>query len=667
MRLVLLALLAAAPPLAAQTTLSVGAPVEARLAAGGADVYVLDLDANAFVAGRADQRSVDVVVTVSGPDGAEIATFDGPARGAEPFQFEGGAAGRYTIAVAPFEGEAGDYAIALARVEPVATTPAGRVDQRLARFEGDDRPGVLVAVVDGGEVVFQRAYGMANLTHGVPMTLDTRTNIGSTSKQFTAFALALLADRGALSLDDDVRAYLPELPDFGETVTLRHLLTHTSGYREFLNLLYAAGRRIDEGDYIDPAEVVRVVQRQPALQDAPGTVWNYNNTGYALAALVVERVTGQPFPEWMAENVFAPAGMTDTVVRASPSEIVPGSAQGYVADEDGGWREARDLGAAVGPGAVYTTVADLAQWMRNYDTAALGGRAVVDQMTTRYVLADGDTTDYGLGLIVDTVGGRRRVHHGGADSAHRSAFAVYPEIGAGVLVLTNAPENVGGFADRVAQTFFADRFLDPAETAEAPDAGGADPGGAVDFDDALFDDYAGRYALDVAPDFVLAFRRGDDGGYLTQATGQPAFEIVPTSDSTFVLTAIEAGLTFHRDADGVVRSATLHQNGDNRATKLDAEPTDAAPPDLGAFAGRYASDELEAAYTLSVVDGELVAALPRYPEPFPLRHTAGDTFTLPFGPARATIEFARDAAGAVTGFALDAGGRSRGIRFERAD
>ena len=664
MRSVLVALLVAAPPLAAQTALEMGAPVEARLAAGGADAYALDLDAGTFVAGRADQRSVDVVVTVTGPDGDEVATFDDSARGPEPFQFEGGAAGRYTITVEPFEDGAGDYALTVLRVEPVATTPAGRVDQQLARFEGD-RPGALVAVVDGGEVVFAEAYGAANLTHGVPMTLDTRTNIGSTSKQFTAFALALLDDQGALSLDDDVRDYVPELPDFGETVTLRHLLTHTSGYREFLNLLYAAGRRIDEGDYIDRAEVVRVVQRQPALQDAPGTVWNYNNTGYALAALVVERVTGRPFPEWMAENVFGPAGMTDTVVRASPSTIVEGSAQGYVPGDDGGWREVRDLGAAVGPGAVYSTVADLARWMRNYDTAALGGRDVVDRMTTRYVLADGDTTAYGLGLFVDRVGGRQRVHHGGADSAHRSAFAFYPEIDAGVLVLTNAPENVAGFAAQVAQTFFADRFLDPAED-DGPDeaAGGA---AAVAFDDALFDDYAGRFALDVAPDFVLAFRRGDGGGYLTQATGQQALEIVPTSDSTFALTAVEAAVTFHRDADGVVRSATLHQNGDNRATKLDAEPLDVEPLDLGAFAGRYASDELEVAYTLSVVDGDLVATLPRYAEPFPLRHTTGDTFTLPFGPAAATLAFERDAAGAAAGFTLDAGGRSRGIRFERAD
>ncbi len=648
----------------AQTPLALGASQSGTLAAGGADRYTLDLDANTFVLGDANQISVDVVVTVTAPDGAEVGVFDEPARGSEWFQFEAEAAGTYTVVVAAFEDEAGDYAISLARVEPVATTPDGQVDQMMARFDGDDRPGALVAVVDGGELVFQRAYGMANLTHAVPMTLDTRTNIGSTSKQFTAMALALLGQRGALSLDDDVREHLPELPDLGATVTLRHLLTHTSGYREFLNLLALTGRRIDKGSYIDRAEIVQMIQRQPALQDAAGTVFNYNNSGYALAAMVVERVTGETFPDWMAANVFAPLGMTDTVVRADPTVIVPNSAQGYLLGDDGRWRDAVDLYGAMGAGGIYTTVGDLARWVRNVETAELGGPDLIREMTTPFVLADGDTTDYGLGLFVDEVGGQRRVRHGGADNAHRSMVEVFPEIGAGVIVEFNAPESAPSFAGRVARAFFQDRFGQDAET-DGPDDGPP----AVAFDDALFDDYAGRYALDVAPDFVLAFRRDGDGGYLTQATGQGELEIVPTSDSTFVLTAVEAGVTFHRDPDGVVRSATLHQNGDNRASKLDVEPmADAAPVDLGDYAGRYLSDELATTYTLTVEDGALVARIPGVADAFPGRETTPDTFVVTaYGGFPITLSFRRDASGTVTGFDADAAGRTRDVGFERVE
>ena len=633
------------------------------LAADGADQYTLDLDAGTFVSGAADQRSVDVVVTVTGPDGAEVGAFDASARGPEWVQFQAERAGTYTFIVAPFEGAAGDYALTLDRAEPLATTPAGRVDQMLARFDGDDRPGVLVAVVEDGEIVFETAYGMANLTHGVPMTLDTRTNIGSTSKQFTAFALTLLADRGQLSLDDDVRDHLPELPDLGATVTVRNLLTHTSGYREFLNLLALAGRRIDTGSYVDRAEIVSMIQRQPALQDAPGTVFNYNNSGYALAAMIVERVTGETFPDWMAENVFRPLGMAHTVVRADPTVIVPNSAQGYLRGDDGRWHDAVDLYGAMGAGGIYTTVGDLARWMTNYDTAALGGPDVIREMTTPTVLAGGDTTDYGLGLFIDEVGGQRRFHHGGADNAHRSMVEFFPDLNAGVIVEFNAPENATGFADRIAQTFFEDRFTsEPAATAEVDVEAAA-------FDDALFDDYEGRYALDVAPTFVLAFRRDGEGGYLTQATGQQELEILPTSDSTFALTAVEASVTFHRDADGVVRSATLHQNGDNRATKLGVDPmAEAVPTDLGDYAGRYVSAELDVAYRLAVEDGALVAHLPNTVEAFAARETTPDTFLVSaYGGFPITLSFRRDAAGAVTGFEADAGGRTRNVLFERAD
>ncbi len=649
-------LLALALPASAQRALTPNQPQPGTLAADGADAYTLDLDAGTFVAGTAFQETADVVVTVTGPDGASLGEFEETARGDDLLQIEAEAAGTYTLTVTPFEEEAGAYVLTVERAEPVATAPEARVDQIFALRDRAGAPGALVAVVDGGEVVYRNAYGTANLPHGVPMTVETVSNIGSTSKQFTAFALVLLEQRGELALDDDVREHVPELPDFGETVTLRHLLTHTSGYREFLNALSVGGRRLDEGDYIDRAEILALIQRQPALQNAPGAEWNYNNSGYGLAALVVERVTGQPFPEWMAENVFEPMGMAHTVVRATPSTLVPNSAQGYVASDDG-WKEARDLGGAVGAGAIYTTLDDLARWMGHYWAPTLGGQEAVDQMTTRYVLADGDTTDYGLGLFVQDMGRVTRVHHGGADAAHRSSFAFVPELDFGVIVLTNSPADVDALAGRVAEAFFEDRIPDGSDE-PAAEAGGPE---AVDFDDALFDDYAGEYALDVAPDFVLAFRRDGAGGYETQATGQPAAPIVPVSDSTFAVTVVDASVTFRRDADGVVRSATLHQNGEHRATKLGVEPLEAAAPlALDDYVGRYVSPTLEAFRTISVEDGELRASSLRFPGGQELRHTTGDTFMA----GGFTVAFERDASGAVVAFTVDAG-RARDLRFER--
>ncbi len=527
-----------------------------------------------------------------------------------------------------------------------AQTPADSVRQLLADRTGEV-PGAVVGVVQNGELIFAEPFGLASLTYGIPYALDTPTNIGSTSKQFTAFAVGLLAERGELRLGDDVRAYLPELPDFGETVTLRHLLTHTSGYREFLNTLVVAGWRLDEGDAVDRDEILRVVQRQPALQNAPGAEWNYNNTGFALLAMVVERVTGEPFPDWMKANVFEPFGMTHTVVRPTPTTLVEGRAVGYVREGDG-WREAFDLGGSMGAGGIYSTVADLARWMTNLQTRAVAP-GVIEQMTTRALLSTGEPTGYGLGLFLDEDGGQRRIQHGGADLAHRSAFVLYPDLGAGVIVLTNSAADVEGLAKQAARVFFPDAF----ET-EAP---GSAPTASDTFDPATFDAYAGSYALDVAPAFVMTFRR-DGERYLIQPTGQPETEIVPTSDSTFASTLVDASLTFHRDPDGAVRSLTLHQNGHHRATRVEA---DAPEIDLAPYAGRYVSDELEVAYTLAVEEGTLIARS-RRAEDVTLIHAEGDTFAFPLG----TVTFERDAAGAVVAYVVDAT-RARGIRFERAN
>ena len=248
-----------------------------------------------------------------------------------------------------------------------------RIDELFARFD-ETTPGVAVGVVKDGELVFARSAGMADLTFAVPFTVDTPTNIGSTAKQFTGFALALLHERGALSLDDDIRTYIPELPDFGETVTLRHLASHTSGYREFLNALALAGRLLDKGDWIDPDEAIELVVRQPALQNAPGAEWNYNNTGYLLLARVIEQVTDRPFAEWMKDEVFEPLGMHDSLLRPAPDVIVRGGSTGYVKTEDG-WLEARDLGGALGAGSMYTTIGDMARWMRHLGRFELGGDA----------------------------------------------------------------------------------------------------------------------------------------------------------------------------------------------------------------------------------------------------------------------------------------------------
>ncbi|NNF57740.1 MAG: serine hydrolase [Rhodothermaceae bacterium] len=659
--LAVLVLFALAPLASAQDAqpLRPGDAITHDLASDGSHPYTLTLAADQFVLGDADQHTVDVVITVTDPEGETVRRFDTSPRGPESFQFTTNTAGDYTITVTPFEEQEGRYTMRLDRIEAAATTPEGIVDQQFAVLENDHSPGAVVAIVERGELVFAKPYGMANLAYGLPYTLDTPTNIGSTSKQFTAFAITLLADQGHLSLDDDVRTHIPELPDLGETVTLRHLLTHTSGYREFLNALAMGGRQLGDGDPIDRSELIAVVQRQPALQNAPGTEWNYNNTAFGLLAMVVERVTGETFPDWMRANVFEPLGMTNTYVRASPAQIIPNRAQGYVPAEHGGWQEAVDLGGAMGAGGIYSTAPDLARWMDNYRTATLGGPDVIAQMTTPYVLADGDTTNYGFGLFIDEMRGLQRFQHGGADTAHRSNFGYLPEIESGLIVLTNSP-TVPGSTGRIVEAFFGEHLAPEADD-EAPPTTANEVFDPASFDPETLNAYAGRYEMEEVPGFILTFRRDGDQ-FFAQATGQPEFELFPVSPTRFELRVVDAQVTFHPEDDGSVNTITLHQNGDHPANRLpDAET---AAPDLAAYTGRYYSDELETFYTLTVKEGDLHLMHRRMDEPVTLTHSRGDEFTGSF--PIATLAFERGDDGTVTGFRAG-NGRTRDVWFEKAE
>lgn len=462
---------------AQQTPLRSGESHRGTAAPGDTIRYGVDAPDDYFVRGVADQISADITVRIVRPDGRQLRSIGGLARGEVRFQFETDGAGIYVIEIISSQDETGEYAIALDRLEPLATDPRRLADQLLSAYDGEDSPGAAVAVFKDGRTLFAKAYGMANLAYGIPFEVDTRTNIGSTSKQFTAFAVMLLVERGKLSLDDDVRTFIPELPDFGDTVRVRNLLTHTTGFREFLNLMRMAGRRLDHGDYIDRRELVAIVQRQPALQNAPGAEYNYNNTAFGLAALIVERISGMPFHEFMARNVFGPIGMTRTMVRPSPEHIVPESSEGYTPTEDGGYRVIGDFHGAVGAGGIYTTIGDLQRWVENYATARVGSRAIFEQMMTRNVLTTGDTTSYGLGLTIGTHRGLRRVSHGGADTAHRSQLMYYPEINAGITTQSNYAAFDGSIATRLAEAFFAE-YMEPERDASAggpPDRDATNP------------------------------------------------------------------------------------------------------------------------------------------------------------------------------------------------
>ena len=640
---------------AQETTLRPGDTLQGSLATGDTLNYVFEVTEDSYVLGYVNQISVDVEVRILKPDGEALRSFDGPIRGREQFSFETDAEGQYTLEVSPVEEETGDFMITLERLEPVETDPAKLADQLMARYDRGDTPGGVISVFRDGNTIFSRAYGMANLSYDIPFAVDTRTNIGSTSKQFTAFAIMLLAEDGKLSLDDDIREHIPELPDFGETITVRHIITHTSGLREFLNILIMSGRRLDHGDFIDRKELIRIVQRQPALQNSPGAEWNYNNTAFGLAAVIVERISGQPFHEFMQDNVFTPLQMTRSMVRPSPEHIVRHRSDGYLPRPDGTYVEVADLGGAVGAGGIYSTVADLQKWVENFSDPKIGSPEIFEQMMTSYILTDGEPTRYGFGLTIDEQGGLKRVQHGGADVAHRSMLAYYPEINAGITTQSNNASFDGSIAFRLAEAFFAEDMELTVE--EAIDGAEAEFDPAT-YDAESFDEMVGRYALDAMPGFILTFTRDGDRLY-AQATGQAQFEITPSSESTFSITVVDASIEFHRNDEGQVDSLTLNQGGKQRATRLDTELWVPTATDLTEFIGRYYSDEIETFYNFTLEQDKLTLHQMRMDDA-ELSPGEADSFS----GGGFSFSFERDRNQKLIAFYLS-NGRTQGVRFAR--
>ena len=629
--------------------LRVGTPVRARLAAGDSLRYELNLPKSHFVAGRVDQDGVDATVTITGPTGRRVQRAARVGRGGpETFAFATDTAGRYVIEVVPATaGKSGAVRVQLTRSEPVASTPEGKVDQAAAQLY-KDTPGAVVGVIKGGKLTFVKAYGAADLTYGMPFTPETPTNIGSSSKQFTGFALALLASRGKLSLNDPVQKHIPELKDFGTPITVRHLLTHTTGYREFINTLIIEGRQVLEGDYIAPDEVIKVINRQPKLQNAVGAEFNYNNSAFALATIVLERVTGRPFSEWMRDEVFLPLGMTKTWVRRNPGQIIPGRSIGYIPG-DGGFLEVRDLYGSAGAGGIHTTPGDVAKWMHNLKTGELGGPAVIKELTTSFVLNNGKPSNYGYGVFLDSTRGLRRWQHGGNDVAHSSTFVYYPDLDAGYVVFSNYQGVPGGIANAVENAFFGQYMTTPAR---ATASGGA----AVDVPNAVLRRYAGKYEMTTLGGLVVTVEL-QQGQLHIQLPGQPALPLKPTSMTAFEVVGAPAKITFNAAADGTVDGITFEQGGQHPGKRVVEKPA----VDLATFAGRYFSEELETFYDLSVEDGKLVIRHRRF-GPVPLTYTTTDTFsgTLPVS----QVVFKRDAEGKITGF--EAGnGRARDIVFTK--
>ncbi len=337
---------------------------------------------------------------------------------------------------------------------------AKQVDAIFADLTKPGSPGCALAVARNGKIIYEKGYGLANIEEDVPITPSSVFDIGSTSKQFTASSILLLEKQGKLSINDDVRKYIPELPDYGHKITVLHLLNHTSGLRDYLALFELAGVNIDS--VTTDEDALAIIARQKSLNFEPGTQWLYSNSGFFLLSIIVKRVSGKSLPEFSSENIFSPLEMKATAYREDHTRIVQNRALAYDPKEKGGFSLDISYFEQTGDGALYTSVEDLLKWDENFYSAKVGGQAFLAELQEPGKLSDAKSLDYAKGLFIHNYRGLRAVDHGGSWGGYRAQLLRFPAQHFSVACLCNlANTDPGSRAEKVADVYLASEMKEP--------------------------------------------------------------------------------------------------------------------------------------------------------------------------------------------------------------
>lgn len=503
-------------------------------------------------------------------------------------------------------------------------------------------PGCAVGVEENGDLRFARAYGAADLEHDITNDVSTIFEIGSVSKQFAAVAVLLLARDGKLSLTDDVRKHIPELPEYGEPITIDHLLTHTSGLRDWGFLFEVAGWG-RTNIVINNADALEIIARQRSLNHRPGDEYSYTNSGYVLAAIIVERISGQSLQEFSAKNIFAKAGMTSTQWRDDFRRVVKGRSIAYM-HTDRGYVQTMPFENIYGAGGLLTTITDMLKWNSALSNR-LYGEYVTTELERRPLLNNGRISRYARGVRLQQRNGYSEISHSGGTGAYRAWLARFPQQGLSIAVACNAGDPDYTYGGDYFGYKVADLFL-PTSTATAKFRPVVN---AVTAPGLFASDTTGLPLVLAREDGSLKMAgkplRSDESGRIT----------LPTGDRVLFEKRDRLRIEF---IDG------------NIETYSRVSPVGSDDIVFDEFTGRFYSDEVDATYIIRNESNGLVINIARRPGmQFPVRSVYSDTFMYDtrLGPNTALVRFERDERGKVNALELGWNKRIRDLRFVRID
>jgi CubicO group peptidase (beta-lactamase class C family) len=469
---------------------------------------------------------------------------------------------------------------------PVVSSPstdvaAQKIDELFAPYDNSHSPGCSVGVIRDGGFIFRKSYGEGSLELGVPLSSDSVFYMASVSKQFTAASVVMAAEQGFLSLDDDVRKYIPELPNYGHTITLRQMLHQTSGFRDYLALTYLSGR--ETRALSSPDDVLKLIARQKGLNNVPGEEYVYSNSNYFLAGVVVKRSTGKSLAEFAAANIFQPLGMTHTLFYDDNSVVVPNRVAAYDPEKEGSFRvDWSTLFDMVGSGGLMSSVNDLLIWDRNFYSNKIGKGTLVSELQSNGSLNNGHPINYGLGLWLGEYRGLKTVEHSGSTFGYRTKLLRFPEQRFSVITLCNvANADVDVLARKIADLYLEAQLKPEASV------------GSVSFSDP--EPFTGTY-FDPRTHVVYTFTAVKGS---LMAWGSKLQRLGPNEFSDLVGNPI-----VFKSADGAV-SATLTIQGETYFSGERVPHIPMSESALSRLTGNYYSDELDATYNVSVVKGAL--------------------------------------------------------------
>lgn len=472
-------------------------------------------------------------------------------------------------------------------------------DRIRALFDACDKqeiPGGFAAtIVKDGKVIFKKAYGYANYENKIPFTTSTISDYASVAKQFTGFAVAQLIKEGRLRLNDNIRVYLPEVPDFGDTITIGHLLYHTSGIRDWVGLVKLSGRYIE--DVITDDFIMKLVKNQKELNFRSGEKFQYSNTGYFLLATIISRITGKSFPEWTRETIFKPLQMNNTYFSDDYGEIIMNKSESYKKDDKGNYKSTPDNLAVYGSSSLFSTLDDMIKWIQNFGSSKIAGEDVWQMMLKKGTLNDGQEINYGFGISFSNNSGITSYGHGGSWGGYLSEITFYPELRL-VYVLNANRDPSGVYLNENILKLFMDNNEKETNDSLKKIINRTE----VEIDQTLLKEYDGLYKSEY---YIINAEKVGDHLVIHFPWGE-SYRVYPESNNRFFIKNSDLAFTFLRDKNDKVDRLIYNFKGTDMAPFHKLESDVSKYSDINGLCGDYTSHELQTTYTIKIKNDRLI-------------------------------------------------------------